>query len=516
MLTANNSSLRQIAGDAAPLVDAAEVEDISRGLMDALQEDSLITMAKKGEERVKLFQWPIVADRTIELIHHLGMTKAEDKDLPRLAFFSPLPPQQSGIADYSVDILSVLADQFLIDVYIDDGYQAECALPDGIRILNHREFTNNATQYDYVLYQMGNSLFHYYMYPYLRRYGGILVLHDYNMHGVAQAIGMVKKKDNFKTYAEYLREDLTEKETDNCIRQCRDGIWPDLAIEINGFVTNYADKIIVHSRFAMEGLLRKNIGRTVTRIPHYAAISPLVDSASAKEELGIDPRHLVFAAFGHIHETKRAIPLLKAGIRFLKDYQEAELIFVGKLDESLKKEFDRVRHNSSVEDRIKVTGYTALDEFCKYIDATDVCFNLRYPYNGENSGSLARIMSRGKCVVVNEVGSFGELPDDSCVKLPPADSMKPAKEENSIYQTMCRLAALPALRKELGAAARAYAEKELDLNIIGMKYAKFIHSPTKNNINENLLRRIQYEMTKNRYSDDEIRGIARTLAYCVE
>ena len=516
VLTANNSSLCQIAGDAATLVNANDVEDIAKGLEVALKEENLKIMSTKGEKRVKQFQWPVVAGYAIKCINQLKSTIPEKVGVPNLAFFTPLPPQQSGIADYSVDILCELSDYFLIDVYIDDGYQVECELPKSIHIMNHRKFPQNVKRYNYILYQMGNSLYHYYMYPYLKKYGGILVLHDYNMHGVAQYIGLNMKHDDFRTYKSFLEEDLDAEEVSAIINKCKQGIWPDIKIEINGFVTNFADKIIVHNQYALENLLRKNIGRTVVKIPHYTRISPLSDTKEAKIKLGIDPHNLVIASFGHIHETKRAIPLLKAGIQFLEVCQEAELVFVGKLDESIYTEFNKLYRESKVADRIKVTGYTALEEFYNYIDAADICFNLRYPYNGESSGVFARCLARGKCIVVNNVGSFGEVPDECCIKLAPVESLTLSEEINQIYQTMKQLSDA-SLRETIGKAARTYAERELDLKVVSSQYREFVCSHTRNAISEETLANVYAYMVKdNHRSDDEIREISKTLAYCVK
>lgn len=44
------------------------------------------------------------------------------------------------------------------------------------------------------------------------------------------------------------------------------------------------------------------------------------------------------------------------------------------------------------------------------MDAADVCVNLRYPYNGESSASFMRLLGKGKCTIVNRIGSFAEVP----------------------------------------------------------------------------------------------------------
>ena len=518
VLTSNNSSLVQIAGDAAITVDPFDTADVTRGLAEALQPEMLKEMTERGLKRLEMFRWPAVADSVIEQINQMRRPEsAQQKALPRLAFFTPLPPQQSGIADYSADVLSALASRFKIDVYIDDGYTPDDLFADQISIYPHTEFSARVKEYDHILYQMGNSMFHYYMYPYLRQYGGTLVLHDYNMHGVAQYVALHICNDNLETYRGYLLEDYSADIVQQYLQGIRNGKSVQISMELNGFVTNYANKIIVHSEYAREKLLEHDIGRRVAKIPLYAKIEPLVPVETAKRALGIPEKNLVYSTFGHIHETKRAIPLLKAGIRLLKEQRNAELYFVGKLDAGIEEEFQTICEKSGVSDRIHVTGYVDLDEFCKYIDASDVCFNLRYPYNGENSGSVARILAKGKCVVVNDVGSFGEIPDACCIKLPPVESMSNRQEENAIYRSMKELAGNRKGRARLGREARKYAEEVLDLQRIAEQYASFITQKQVGTITEDVLDMIrEYEIEAKNYTEQEVRGIAKTLAYCVE
>ena len=516
VLTSDNSSLVQIAGDAATIVNADDIMSITRGLEEALQEECLKLMMEKGKERLALFQWPVVADRVVHEINKMKRENITAQKRMRLAYFSPLPPQESGIADYSVDVLNALSDQIEIDVFIDDGYEADCQLNSNICVYNHQEFHARAGEYDQVLFQMGNSLYHYYMYPYLRKYGGVLVLHDYNMHGVGQCIALHVKDDNLRTYEEYLSEDYPKEFVENYLDGIRKGKKVDTSYELNGFVTNYADKIIVHSEYAREKLLERNIGRNVKVIPHYAKIEEIRNRESAKHRFGFADDSIVFAAFGHVHETKRIIPILKAAIKLMKQNEKVYIQFVGKLDDQIKDEFKKLCDNSGVADRIAVTGYVDLEEFVDYIDATDVCLNLRHPYNGENSGSLARILAKRKCAVVNDIGSFGEVPDECCVKLPAVDTMSSAKEEKLIYQTMAKLAEDIEYREEIAENARRYAEEVLDLRKIAEQYSEFIFDDRKHTVTEDVINQIrEQEVFGKQYSQQEIRGIAKTLAYCV-
>ena len=519
VLTSNNSSLGEIAREAAVLVDPFSVEDISRGLTEALMDTDLSALLEKGRERLKLFQWDEVAKLTISYLEKEHALKAKPVILeptanrkPKLAFFTPLPPMKSGISDYSVDILNAICKFFEIDVFIDDGYQPDHTLDSSVHVFNHRKFHVN--HYDYVLFQMGNSEFHCYMFPYIVKYGGIVVLHDYNLHSVVH-FEASRRRNNLSLYREYLLKDYPASFVDEYLENLKTGKSGVriFEIEVNGFVVNYANKIIVHSDEAKAKLLSRDIGRNVRKIHSYAKIEALKDTAAAKAELGIASDQVVFASFGHIQMTKRAMPILKAFHRLHAKYQNVHYYFVGSPGPTIRDELYEYIKTNHLEDCVTITGYVELDEFTRYIDATDLCLNLRYPSNGETSGSLMRILAKGKCVMVNDAGSFHELPDDCCVKIPSAETMTERLEIERIYLEFERLLSDNGRLEQYCKNARKFAEQYLDLKKIATQYAAFIMDHHKPSLTEEMLGRISKEIGTKSYTSYQIEQLGRTLTY---
>jgi len=88
----------------------------------------------------------------------------------RLAWFSPFPPSTSGIAAYSAELVPLLRARGLtIDVFAED---------------NARDFVwqQRRTPYALTVFQLGNAACHDYMWAYLFRYPGMVVLHDAQIH----------------------------------------------------------------------------------------------------------------------------------------------------------------------------------------------------------------------------------------------------------------------------------------------------------------------------------------------
>src|SRR5688572_23581600 len=105
--------------------------------------------------------------------------------MPRIAWFTPLPPVRSGISAYSAELLPLLGEsgQYSIEVFVDLGPPwAPVPLPlspgVGIPVFSAHDFLWKAARapYDLVVYQLGNAACHDYMWPYLLRYPGLTVV----------------------------------------------------------------------------------------------------------------------------------------------------------------------------------------------------------------------------------------------------------------------------------------------------------------------------------------------------
>ncbi len=518
VLTADNSSLSQIGGDAAMLVDADSPRSIANGMAKMLSDPALLNAyARKGEERLKkYYRWENVNAQIISLLEKIPLCEKPSASVkPCIAFFTPLPPIESGISDYSVDIIHALCQYCDIDVYIDDNYEPTCDFPENVQIFHHEEYASRHKRYADTVFQMGNSTFHFYMYEYLRKYHGTLVLHDYNLHEAFYHLAIVKSNRDFQLYADLLTADYPEEIVKQYLDIFREQIQPDIyRYELNGWLVNQADHIIVHSQVARKKLLQRDVARNISVIPSYAKIYPLADTALCKEKYGFAPDQIIIAAFGGIHPTKRIFPILEAFYHLRQQNENVHLLFAGKLvlteeDQAL---FHAYIHEHQLTDAVTVTGYINLEQFKEYIDMTDICLNLRYPSNGETSGSLMRILSRGKCVIINHIGSFSEIPDTICIKLPSVEDLQ-EQEADAIYQALKSLTENPSRRDMLGHAARRFAEQHLDIHEIAKQYyAVLTAGKQEPAVTEEILKIIRDDANLIRA---DIPGIAGTLAYAL-
>jgi len=73
VVTSNISSLPEVVGDAAVLVNPENVFDIVRGIRQALLDDDLRrTLSTRGRERAARFSWDRAAERVLDIYRHVA------------------------------------------------------------------------------------------------------------------------------------------------------------------------------------------------------------------------------------------------------------------------------------------------------------------------------------------------------------------------------------------------------------------------------------------------------------
>jgi SAM-dependent methyltransferase len=124
---------------------------------------------------------------------------------------------------------------------------------------------------------------------------------------------------------------------------------------------------------------------------------------------------------------------------------------------------------------VRVLGFTPIEDFNGYLGACDIILNLRFPTVGESSGTLLRSLGMGKAVVVSDIGSFREYPDEICLKAP-----VDATEEEHLFEYLNLLASRPEVAQALGASARAWVARECNWESVAQRYLSFLESVVEN------------------------------------
>jgi len=365
----------------------------------------------------------------------------------RVAFFSPLPPSPSGIADYSQALLESLKRRVEIEVFPDAG----------------REFRPD--DFDLALYQIGNNPHHDFVYETALRHPGVVVMHESNVHHLITDVTI--KRGDWDGYLEEVAYNGGSAALEYARRVRALETGPDYeGLPMTRRLLELARALIVHSDFMRCEMRKQGFAGLMARIPHGAWI-PDVDRMEYRHRLGLDENIPLIGIFGHLKPYKRIPESLRAFRRLVRVEPRAKMILVGEKHPDFP--LDSLIRTLDLSAHVRVLGFTPIEDFAGYIAASDIVLNLRYPTVGETSGSLLRALGLGRAVIVSEIGAFAELPDDLCLKAP----VDPG-EEDVIFEYLNLLVSRPDMARALGARAKAYVERECNWETVAEQYASFL------------------------------------------
>jgi 2-polyprenyl-3-methyl-5-hydroxy-6-metoxy-1,4-benzoquinol methylase/glycosyltransferase involved in cell wall biosynthesis len=430
----------------------------------------------------------------------------------KLAYFSPLNPQPSGISDYSEELLPYLAADAEITLFVD-GF--EPSNPEIRAQFTYRDYRRNPGflqtlgDYDAVVYHMGNDhRYHGGMLETLRRHQGIIVFHDFALQDFF--LGLAQERRRMEVYLEEVASCHGYDRAREAAEALERGSTPRLLARPTDFPLNCrlaraAEGIIVHSEWGRARFA--GIAPAVPIAHINMPLKPLPESGGKKNPDDPLAGVVQIANFGLITPGKGIEKVLRA-LSSLKADHNFHYTLVGEPNA-----FFNVRalvREYGMEDRITITGHVRLGEFERRIAATDIALNLRERTVGETSASLCRIMAAGVPAIVFNVGAFAELPNDAVVKI---DHDEHADALLQAY--LRRLIGDSSLRGRIGRNARQYILAEHNIEKGAASYLAFIREVMARRPRKQFLNSIADEMSLLgvRANDEELlRGVAREVA----
>jgi glycosyltransferase involved in cell wall biosynthesis/SAM-dependent methyltransferase len=367
----------------------------------------------------------------------------------RVAFFSPLPPAKSGIADYSAALLEHLKGSIEVETFA-----AKPAVFD-------------ASRYDVCVYQLGNNPYHDFVYEAALEHPGVVVMHEANLHHLIADL-TIHRND----WDGYVREvgrnhgPEAQEYAERFVRTRQRA--PDYSLPMMRTVLAASRGAIVHSDAVGAELRAQGFEGPMARIPHGAWTEP-VDRMSYRAQLDLEERTPLVGVFGFLKPYKRIAESLRAFRRLARGLPEARMILVGEAHPELP--LQSLIVSMGLQEHVRHLDFVPMEDFNGYLGACDIVLNLRYPTVGESSGTLQRALGMGKAVIVSDVGSFRELPDDICLKAP-----VDATEEEHLFEYLNLLATRPSIRCALGDRARTWAECECSWDAAARRYVEFLEA----------------------------------------
>lgn len=330
----------------------------------------------------------------------------------RLAYFSPMPPQHTGIADYSADLLPVLATMADVTVFTDNNTAASALKPAGIEIAPINAYFCNVWQYDMTIYQIGNSLYHEEIYAAALRSPGVVVLHDYTLHHFV-ASTTVGRGD----FASYLREMALEQGPQGYRDSWRikEGAHtPLFEVPLTARLIGKSIGLLVHSEHTRRLVERRHPHSRVCCTSQPVPLPPMRDPSCLRTELGLPQDAFVIVTCGSDTPEKRLDIVANAIETFHSTHPNTIWLRTGASVRSGGQGTATENQQEWICDVGYVNGLSSLNSF---LMASDLCVNLRFPTAGETSASCLRAMAAGCPVIVSDVGWYRELPSQCCPRI---------------------------------------------------------------------------------------------------
>lgn len=406
----------------------------------------------------------------------------------RLAFFTPLPPTPSGIAAYSAELLPLLRRHHDIDVFVDRRPPEPAP---GIYDAHDFVWRHQRQPYDLTVYQLGNATWHDYMWAYLFRYPGLVVLHDAQLHQ-ARALALTKRW--LPRTEDYLAEvHANHPEAPAGLGHMIAaglggslfGFWPlvRLVIEASRFTLVHnrrvADELMAHYPTAAIAAIEMGVRDTTPSDPETAG-------RAIRERLGIPADAIVVAAFGGITPEKRIPQLLRAADALAGAQPELHVLLIGAAMEHFDVSAEIAHQATRIAPRVHRTGFVPDEELGAYLAAADICACMRWPTNRETSASWLRCLCAGRPTIVTDLTHMGDVPTldprnwrtinagETRQHAPVAVSIDILDEEHSLGLALGRLVTDKTLRATLGKQARHWWETRHRLDDMAAAYERFL------------------------------------------
>jgi glycosyltransferase involved in cell wall biosynthesis len=326
---------------------------------------------------------------------------------PRLAFLSPYPPDQSGVARYTAMTMRAGEKFFHSDIYTDAPRPLtfEGDFQDAGKISLAPLITGN---YNGVISVLGNSHFHTRIFEIFERYGGPCILHDARLIQIyVQRFG---QQEFLKFAGKLLGRSLTMEEIHAWLHTENP---PSLLLEP---VIERAAPLIVHTA-TQKALIKARHGvdaEVTTCCPTIFFRDEeltLAEREKARQRLGISASTFLVSSFGIVGPEKGMDTCVLAS-ELLRSWNiPAELYFAGNANIH-KPELDRIARLYGIGEFVHTDDSFVDDEtYRDFLIASDAAVQLRNYGFGQLSAALTDCISAGlSCVANNDLARSCDAP----------------------------------------------------------------------------------------------------------
>jgi glycosyltransferase involved in cell wall biosynthesis len=386
----------------------------------------------------------------------------------RLALVSPLPPAPTGIADYTMDVARALDGLHNIELFHD---QPTVSGSFGFEAFPVQDLPARAAArpYDAVVYQMGNAPAHDFMYGWMERVPGAVVLHDLVLHhSFARRFLESPEAQAYAKDPASRGKRLEAEKAHQSFLAAIEAVYPGQAERLKDAHFNTTGDLLpyvfplfepalaraiavgAHNSFMVEAIraARPDLACVQVAMPVQSVSVPSGAAAALRLQLGLEDGQPVVGCFGLVTREKRIETVARAVSRISAHHASVRFLLAGQVSDPawLQALLDR----TGVSSRTIVAGRLEDKAFAAAMEAADVVVHLRYPTARETSAALLRVMAQGRPVIVSDIANQSEIPEDVARRIDPVD------EEGDLTRALSWVLGNPDASARMGERARRF------------------------------------------------------------
>jgi glycosyltransferase involved in cell wall biosynthesis len=317
----------------------------------------------------------------------------------RIAVWTPLPPQRTGIAANVVTVLPELAALAELTLVVDDRLVGVARAPSGLRQISRSAYAARRDDFDLCVYHMGNNFgFHEWMYEELLRTPGLVVLHDIDLRGF------------YLDAPSALRHGLPASSvaaTEPDLGSCR-------------LIVEASRAVLVHSDWAARELRRRHPTTPIV-CGHLAAPRPdsRADPTAVRRACGWDSEHFVVGVLGAYAPHKRVELALRMFAAVRHTLPAARLLVAGwAYHPPTVTALERLVEELALDPVVQLVTDLESFELDGCVLAADLVLDLRAPAAGEIPATLLRAFAAARPAIVTDLPQLRALDAPFCHRVP--------------------------------------------------------------------------------------------------
>lgn len=386
-----------------------------------------------------------------------------------VAMWTPLPPQTSGIADYSYRLLAALSE--LTDVVAVTDVPGRARSPRGVPVVGRDD-----AEADLHIYHMGNHAgVHEWIYRRALDVPGLVMLHDPSLLDFHHGIFGGFHTPGFEAEVRYAHGPIDGRKDDPAL------LHGMPTIEVDGVKTldrgtltmerrlvTASRGVLVHDPHTARFLNARYPGVPVFSVPLGATQLAGSRRDEIRTGLGWTGDHVVFGVFGGLGGHKRVSAAVLAFGELRRRWPNARLLIAGHAaSPALLAELRRTIEQTGAAGSVHLELSPDEDRFDELILASDAVISLRWPTAGETSATMMQALGAGRVVITSDLPQHRHF-DPAFLWTVPTD---PVGEAKGLYRILERGMCWPEELRAAGELARKWAADNADWPIAARGYA---------------------------------------------